>query len=169
MSDARRAAVAANRWRARIVDWVPLPFLTHAHELATAVIILVMGLPAALGLLPGQGTEHDPLPFPMWETWGASMVLASVATIWGVFASRPRMEWSGQMLTGWGLLFWAGVLAALDAASYVTVGVFVTLSLVSFWRAFKITSQPFVQYRLTKAAKAAHVRVREEQPGRRRT
>lgn len=159
-------ASRTGKWRAKVVDSVPLPALTHAHELAITGVLLVMGAPAMLGLLPGQGTPEDPLHFPMWEMWGTSMVASALLTHWGIFHNRPRAEWAGQMLAGWGLFFWSIVLLALlGLESYVTILVFLSLATVSWWRAFKITSAPYVQHRLTEAARLAHIRATEERKG----
>lgn len=150
-------------WRIKVVDGVPLPLLTHAHELAISLVILSMGVPAMLGIIPGQGTPADPLPFPMWEVWGGGMTASAVLTNWGIFRNRPRMEWSGQMLAGWGLFFWTWVLLVfLGPGSFITLLVFLTMAFVSWWRAFKITSAPYIQHRLTEAAREAHVRATEE-------
>lgn len=157
-------------FRARVVDGVPLPLLTHAHELAIATVLLVLGAPALLGLLPNQGTPGDPLPPHMWEVWGVTMVVSTLLTFWGVFRSRPRKEWAGQLLAGYGLSFWSVVYGvASHGRGWPSVTVFGILALVSFWRAFKITSQPFIQHRLASAARDAHVRVSDEKTGRRRT
>lgn len=156
-------------WRRRIVDAVPLPFLTRPHELAIALVLLVLGVPALMGLLPSQEHPLNPVPFWVWRGWGATMTGASVATIVGVFTNRVRMEWSGQLLAGYGLVFFTGILVALAGFSqtYPTVLVFLILAVVSWWRCFKLSSASYIQHRLTQAARHAHVRVANEQRGRR--
>lgn len=152
-------------WRQRVVDAVPLPLLTRPHELTIAAIIFVLGFPALLGLLPGQQHPDNPIPPWLWGGWGFAMTVASVFTIWGVFSNRVRMEWAGQLLAGYGLAFFAAVIGRLGglAETYPTVLVFMLMAIVSWWRCFKLKSASYVQYRLTRAARRAHVKVAEEQ------
>lgn len=156
------------QWRKRVVDGVPLPFLTRPHELTISLVLAVLGVPALLGILPGQGSPGDPIPFWVWHGWGAVMGLASGLTIWGVFTSRVRMEWTGQLLAGYGLAFFVGILASLGGFlnTYPTILTFTLMALVSWWRCFKLSSASYVQYRLTRAARHAHVRVAMEQESR---
>lgn len=150
------------------MDGVPLPFLTHAHELAIALVVLILGAPAIFGALPGQGQTGDPIDSRAWSFWGLSLTASWALTFWGVFRARPRAEWTGQLIAGYGLAFWAAILwSAVGIANvWPTVLVFGVLSAVSFWRAFKITSLSYIQHRLTQAARQAHVRATEERGGR---
>lgn len=149
-------------WRARIVDAVPLPFLTRPHELAISLVLLVLGAPALAGLLPGQASGT--LPWMTLEVWGGVMVLASGLTWHGVFTNRVRWEWTGQLLAGYGLVFFSGLLTAAGglAMTWPTVVAFTILAIVSWWRCFKISSAAHIQYRLTRAARHAHVVAEQE-------
>lgn len=159
-----------SEWRKRVVDGVPLPFLTRPHELTIAGVLAVVGAPALFGALPGQDSPYNPIPDPLWHGWGGWMVLAAVLTIVGVFTNRVRMEWTGQLLAGYGLVFFSAILASLGGLrdTYPTVLVFVLLAMVSWWRCFKLSSASYVQYRLARAARYAHVQVAEKQKKERR-
>jgi hypothetical protein len=151
----RRRRLDIRMW---VVDHAPVALLTHAHEVAVALVLLVMGVPAAMGALPGQGEAG--IPSWAWHLWSWALILGAGGTIVGLFTSRPRAEWVGQMLAGWGLGLFAYRLAFLGLQyTYPTVLTFAVLASVSWWRAWKITSVALVQHRLTRAAREAHRQV----------
>lgn len=151
----RRKAVDLRMW---VVDHVPVAFLTQAHELAIALVVLSLAVPAVLGALPGQGVAG--VPGWAWQAWGWSTIVGATSTWYGALRSRPRVEWAGQLVTGWSLSLFAIRLTTLGlAATYPTVSVFLVLAVVSWWRAFKITNVALVQHRLTRAAREAHIRL----------
>lgn len=146
-----------------IVDRVPLPFLTNPHELALAIVLGFLGV----GLLVGPvnpGSVSEQVPHALRDGWAWSLLLGGILTVHGLFADRPRSEWVGQMLTGWGCFFYAVVLlGTVDlTVSAVSGGVFLVLGIAAWWRAFRITATAYVQYRLTEAARAAHQRAAKE-------
>lgn len=143
-------------WRARIVDRAPLPLLTHAHEVGLSIALLVIALPL-LGGDPAPPSIHSQVPEAMATFWAWALVGGSVLTIWGLFANRPRVEWGGQLWLGYALTFYALALVwGAGAAGFLASAVFGVLGLVSWWRAFKITSAAQVQHRLVQAARHAH-------------
>jgi len=144
-------------WRARIVDAAPLAFLTHAHEAGIAVALLIVAAPLLGGGMFGPESVHSQVPAFMAVTWAWCLVAGAWLTIRGLVAFRPRMEWAGQITLGWALAFYALALAwTLQPAALLAGAVFGVLGVVSWWRSFKITSQPYVQYRLLREARAAH-------------
>jgi len=154
-------------WRKRVVDRAPIPFLTQAHEVFLAVALLVIGTGLLVSPVAPQSV-HSRVPFWMSNGWAFCLFAGSVLTLWGLFANRPRMEWGGQLLLGWGTFFYAVAILTGPPLSQGGVSglVFLGVALVSWWRAFKITSMPFIQHRLTQAAREAHVRATEERNGR---
>lgn len=147
-------------WRARIIDKVPLPLLTHAYEIGLAVILAVMAIPVVLGR-SAPASIHSQMPHWMVLGWGWGLLLASTFTLLGVFLYRPRMEWSGQLWMGYTLGIYAAALAwnTQDLASAaVAVAVFAALALIGFWRSFKISSAPYLQHRLAREARDAHIK-----------
>lgn len=155
VANVRRKRLDIRMW---VIDRVPVPFLTQAHELAISVVLLVLAVPAILGLLPGQ--RDAGVPDWAWRSWAATMIVSATFTWWGLLRNRPRVEWIGQLAAGWGLALFSFRLATLGLEyTYPTVLTFLTLATVSWWRAFKITSVALVQHRLTAAAREAHRRV----------
>lgn len=147
-------------WRARVIDAAPVGFLTRSHELAVSLLLAALGAPALLDLLPGQSRAG----IPLWEfqAWGGAMVLSGALTWWGVLRNRPRAEWGGQIIAGWALAYFVGILASLSfTATLPSIITFGLLAVVSWWRAFKITSAAFVQHRLIREARDAHMAVRD--------
>lgn len=154
-ADVRRHRLSVRMW---LVDHAPVALLTHAHEVAVALVLLAMGVPAALGALPGQGATG--IPSWAWSLWSGAMIAGALGTIGGLFTARPRWEWTGQMLAGWGLALFAYRLAFLGLEyTYPTVLTFTILASVSWWRAWKITGVALVQHRLTREAREAHRQV----------
>lgn len=150
------------KWRRWLVDRAPLPLLTHAHEAFLAVAVFIIGGGLIVGdVRPGSVSSQ----VPGWINlgWAWALFAGSAFTLWGLFQDRPRMEWAGQMLLGWGSAFYSLALASAVPFSQggVNVLIFAGLALVSWWRSFKITSIALIQQRLTDAAREAHVRVQE--------
>ena len=155
-----------DRWRAWIVDRVPLALLTHAHEAFLAVAVFIIGGGLVMGdVRPGSVASQVPEWINM--TWAWFLFSGSVSTLWGLFQDRPRAEWAGQMLLGWSCFFYSGAIyggVGLRSGG-VVFAVFLGLALVSWWRAFKITSVAYVQRRLAMAAREAARKVREKGEG----
>lgn len=151
-----------HRFRMRLVDNVPLPFLTHAYEIAVALVLTAIALPVALAMVSPKSI-HTLVPGWMAYGWGVFMVAGAIATVVGIFMPRPRLEWVGQIVLGYTLTFYSVALSAyalkMDTSSLETAGVpiavFMALGAVAFWRAFKITSAPYVQHRLAREARDA--------------
>lgn len=149
--------------RAKIVDRVPVPFLTSAHELFLGFACAVIGVAVVVQeARPGSITSQ--VPAWMVAFWGWSILLGGSTTWVGIFRPWPRIEWSGQLLIGYGCAFYStAVGTALPfAQGAVVVVVFGGLAATSWWRSFKITSQPLVQARLNREAIKAGQRVHQE-------
>lgn len=156
----RQRLPGTRRW---IIDHAPIPLLTHAHELFLSGAVFLIGMALVFGdVAPGSVTSQ----VPAWQSnlWALTLFIGSGLTIWGLFGNRPRLEWSGQILLGYGCAFYAAALAIgipLNQSG-VVFAIYTGLSAVSFWRAFNITSAPLVQKRLTLAARHAHIRATME-------
>jgi hypothetical protein len=154
---------ASRRWT---IEHVPLPFLTNAHELALGAALILLG--AALLLQEAQpGSVVSQVPQWMVTGWSLFLLAGGVLTWVGVFFGRSRREWSGQLLTGYGCAFYAlavGVAIPFkDGAAVVLI--FALLSIVSFWRAFKITMTPYVQARLARETTIATLQAKHRGVG----
>lgn len=149
---------AARRWT---VDNVPLPFLTNAHELALGAAFILLGS-ALLVQEARPGSVVSQVPEWMVVGWSLALLAGGLLTWWGVFRGRTRREWSGQLLTGYGCAFYAlavGIsLPFREGAAIILV--FTLLSVVSFWRAFKITMAPYIQARLARETTLATLQAR---------
>jgi len=139
---------AGRRW---IIEHVPLPFLTNAHEMALAAVLSVVG--AAL-LVQEARPESVVSQVPFWTVtvWASLLIAGGVCTLAGISMERLRTEWVGQVCTGWGCWFYsAAVFTKLELKDSIVVGsVFFVLGMVSHWRAFKIIMAPYVQTRLAR-------------------
>lgn len=152
----------SERWHAArraVIKRAPLPLLTNSHEVALAGALAVIGVALVLQeARPNSVTSQ--VPHWMVLTWAWSVLLGGLTTIYGVFARRMRWEWAGQIATGHGCGFYA--LAVATSVSFrvggVIVVVFLMLSIVSHWRAFKITMMPYVQERLARESTRAILR-----------
>lgn len=153
-----RHATPRGTWRARVVDAVPLPFLTHAYETAVAVVLCFIALPVVSGGVAATSI-HAEVPGWMAVAWGCGLFAGAAMTLLGLFTHRPRLEWAGQLFLGYALTFYAAAItlnAPWDRGG-VSVLVFGGLGVTAWWRAFKIASAPYVQYRLNREARAVHV------------
>lgn len=150
-------------WRKRVIDRAPIPLLTQAHEVFLAVALLIIGAGLAFGPVNPESVVSR-VPEWMSQGWALTLFTGSVLTLWGLFGNRPRLEWGGQLLLGWGTFFYAvAILTGPPLAQGAVSGsVFLGVAFVSWWRSFKITSAPLLQYRLTRAAREAHVRATDE-------
>lgn len=154
----------ADRWHASrrwMIENVPLPFLTNAHELALGGALILLGV-ALLAQEAQPGSVISQVPRWMVTGWSLALLFGGVFTWWGVFRGRTRREWAGQLLTGYGCAFYAlavGISIPFKDGA-VVVFVFSLLSLVSFWRAFKITMAPYVQERLARETTVATLQAR---------
>jgi len=149
-------------WRARVVDRVPLALLTHAHEAAIAVTLLIVAFPLISGI-QGTASIHEKVDPFIAGAWAWALLAGSFLTLWGLLAFRPRAEWSGQMILGYALTFYAFAIAwGAGVQGLVTSSIFGILGVVSWWRSFKLTSQPYIQYRLNQAALAAYQQAEAE-------
>lgn len=152
---------AGRRW---LIDRAPLPLLTKAHEIALSIALVIIGVALVLEeAQPGSVTSQ----VPHWVAliWAWAILLGGVATLWGIFGSRTRIEWFGQTATGHGCAFYSlAVATALPLRTgFVVVMIFAVLALVSWWRAFKLTMMPYVQERLARETTKAALRLRREQ------
>lgn len=151
-----------------MVDHAPIPLLTHAHEVFLAVAVFFIGA----GLLAGDvrpGSVSESVPDWINTGWAWFLFTGSCLTLWGLFQHRPRMEWAGQMLLGWGCFFYTWAIAlniSLAQGGVVTV-IFGGLSVVSWWRAWKITNAAPIQARLAVESLAAGRRIVNERGDRR--
>jgi hypothetical protein len=152
-------------WRIWVVDHAPLPLLTHAHEVFLAAAMVIIGG----GLVFGDvrpGSVHSSVPAWLADAWGYGILAGGILTLLGMFGFRrwltpqPRMEWAGQLLLGYSCGFYTVALLHADFNSTAVAGlVFGGLALVSFWRSWKITSEPYIRHRLAReAAKALTLR-----------
>jgi hypothetical protein len=149
------------RVRIWVADHAPLPLLTHAHEVFIAVAMVIIGG----GLVFGDvrpGSVHSTVPEWLADAWAWSMLGGGILTLVGMFGVRPkgkpqpRLEWAGQLLLGYGCAFYTVALLHADFNQTAVAGlVFGGLSLVSFWRSWKITSEPFIRHRTAREAAKA--------------
>jgi len=146
-------------WRARVVDRAPVALLTHAYEVLVAIALVLVGFGLVADLVEATSV-HAQVPNWMAEGWGWSLFLGSALTLVGLFQNRPRMEWAGQMMNGWGTFFYSMALYTGFPLTQggVVASIFLAIALTAWWRAFKISSAAYIQYRLTMAAREAHVR-----------
>ena len=122
-------------WRARIVDHVPLPLLTHAHEAGIAVSMMLVSAPLLNGRARVPESIHDQLPQAIAISWAWGMMAGSILTLVGLFFHRPRAEWAGQLILGHVLIFYVIALVAnVGVKGWVTSCVFLVIGLVSWWR-----------------------------------
>lgn len=149
---APQAIETARRWT---VDHAPLPLLTHAHEVFLAGTVVLLGGALVLGGVQ-PGSVHSEVPHWMATGWGWSLLAGGILTLIGVFSTAPhggpRTEWAGQLLIGWGCMFYSAALYLSGPFEQVGVasGIFLGLSAVSFWRAFKITSERHIAHRMAR-------------------
>jgi hypothetical protein len=129
--------------------------LTHAHEVGIAVALMFVAAPIVLGAVPPESI-HAQTPGGLAAAWAWTLTLSGLATIWGLFRHRPRMEWAGQLFMGYGLTFYALALVAYTGVNgFLASAIFGVLGLVSWWRSFKISSAPQVQHRLIRESRSA--------------
>lgn len=143
-----------------MVDHLPLPLLTHAYEVGLSVVFALLALPALDGRI-ASSSIHAAFPYWMAQAWAVALLVSAVGTLLGLFFHRPRLEWLGQNWMGWTLTVYglAILIAARNKDSAVIVGaVFLTLGAIGFLRSFKVTSAPYIQYRLAKEAQEATIR-----------
>ena len=154
----KRATVFKFR-RARIwvVDRVPLPLLTHAHEAGLAIALGMVATPFVLGIAPGPQSVHSQVPFPIALVWAWTLVVSAVLTLWGLFRTAPRAEWAGQLFTGYGLTFYSlAIIWGNGVNGFLAASTFACLGIVAWWRSFQISNAPLVQHRLVAEARTAH-------------
>lgn len=149
---------ASRRWT---INRVPLPLLTNSHELALAAVMALLGL-ALLVQEVRPGSVVSQVPQWMVTVWSVMLLAGGVTTVWGVFRSRLRIEWTGQVLIGWGCAFYSLAVSQYAGATEggVVVAVFAMLSIVSHWRAFKLIMSPYVQARLARDSTFAALQAR---------
>lgn len=145
-------------WRAKVVDRAPVAMLTHAYEVLVALALVIVGF-ALVADFVNPESVHSQVPEWMADGWGWTLFIGSGLTLSGLFSTAPRREWAGQMLTGWGTFFYSLALCGADVrGANLSATIFLAIALVAWWRAFKITSTPYIQHRLTQEARKAHVR-----------
>lgn len=136
-------------WRERIICRAPMPLLTQAHEVFIAVAVFLIGLGMIFGPVRPESVAGQ-VPHLISVGWAWDLFAGSAFTLWGLFRNYPRAEWSGQMFLGWGAGFYTVAIflnVPFDLGAVVG-GIFAALALVSWWRAFKISSAPYIQKRL---------------------
>lgn len=146
----------AQRFHMWVIDHAPIPLLTHAHEVGISVVLVIVSAPL-LGGASGPPSIHQQVYNWVAIGWAWALLIGAVLTLVGLFGSRPRMEWAGQLFMGHGLSFYAlALVLGAGWEGFLASSIFGILGLVSYWRSYKISHAPLVHYRLVQEARNAH-------------